>query len=494
MNKRIILALLFILLIFRCSAQSINVKYPLIIDTDAAPDDLRAICLFTAINEIDILAITTCDGALAPENGLKKVANLIYKLNQKEIPVTAGRELKSPPPDWREFCKKIPWSDEKNINISVSKSAPELIIDEINKSDEPVTIICLGSLTNLYDALKTSSEIQSNIKKIIWYNKEIKPQPLLNPPQRGGLLAGSNYERDKKAAEFVFSTNLIIDVISNLDNKEAVFDEKLLRTIEKIETPYAKIISFSHRQPYVMERINNKHLKLLDDLIPVYFLYPELFDMEIITDAPNHYLNKNFNIKAIREKIPEILAQNYVLEKNIIFEKFPDTPELYRYDIRQHKKEIIKRHGNEEWKLCVLTSEFHRHLGIYSIIGAKMGLKAREIFNAEIDKLEVYSYAGSIPPISCLNDGLQISTGATLGYGTIKIATDSISTPEALFIYKNYKKKLRLKDEYLKQIKSDINQGIIKYGNLTSGYWKLIRELGIKYWLEWDRDEIFEVE
>ncbi len=482
MKKYIIQALLSILFIFQCSAQPINVKYPLIIDTDAAPDDLRAISLFTAINEIDILAITTCDGALAPENGLKKVANLIYKLNRKEIPVTAGRELKLPPPDWREFCKKIPWSDEKNINISVSKSAPELIIDEINKSDEPVIIICLGPLTNLYEALKTSSEIQSNIKKIIWYNKEIN------------VLAGSNYERDKKAAEFVFSTNLIIDVISNLDNKEAVFDEKLLRAIEKIETPYAKIISFSHRQPYVMERINNKHLKLLDDLIPVYFLYPELFDMEIITDAPNHCLNINFNIKAILEKIPEILAQNYVLEKNVVFEKFPDKPEFYKYDIRQYKEEIIKRHGKEEWKLCVLTNEFHRHLGIYSIIGAKMGLKAREIFNVGIDKLEVYSYAGSIPPISCLNDGLQISTGATLGYGTIKIAADSISTPEALFIYKNYKKKLRLKDEYLKQIKSDINQGIIKYGNLTSGYWKLIRELGIKYWLEWDRDEIFDVE
>ena len=75
----------------------------------------------------------------------------------------------------------------------------------------------------------------------------------------------------------------------------------------------------------------------------------------------------------------------------------------------------------KEWKIVVLTNEFHEHMGIYSILGAKMGLRAREYFHLGIDELEILSFAGSTPPVSCLNDGLQVSTGATLGHGTITL-------------------------------------------------------------------------
>jgi pyrimidine-specific ribonucleoside hydrolase len=47
--------------------------------------------------------------------------------------------------------------------------------------------------------------------------------------------------------------------------------------------------------------------------------------------------------------------------------------------------------------------------------------------------LEVLSHAGTKPPISCLNDDLQVSTGATLGHGTIPIAADPKPRPEATF-------------------------------------------------------------
>jgi formylmethanofuran dehydrogenase subunit E len=51
--------------------------------------------------------------------------------------------------------------------------------------------------------------------------------------------------------------------------------------------------------------------------------------------------------------------------------------------------------------------QFHEHLGIYSILGAKMGFRAREYFNVGIDELKIKSFVGSRPPVSCLNDGLE---------------------------------------------------------------------------------------
>ena len=108
--------------------------------------------------------------------------------------------------------------------------------------------------------------------------------------------------------------------------------------------------------------------------------------------------------------------------------------------------------------------------------------------------LEVKSYAGSKPPYSCLNDGIQVSTGATLGMGTIRLAGHGKTKPSAIFTCKGRSIKLTLKKEYLEQVDADINEGITKFGLLDDGYWKLIRRNALIYWLEWDRNKIFEIE
>jgi len=100
--KRIIFIIgCFLILIFNFSAQTVFENSPIIIDTDCAPDDLRAICMFASINEMNVLAITTSDGALSPNDGFNKVNQLIPEIFTKEIPVAAGRELSSAPPEWR---------------------------------------------------------------------------------------------------------------------------------------------------------------------------------------------------------------------------------------------------------------------------------------------------------------------------------------------------------------------------------------------------------
>ncbi len=61
----------------------------------------------------------------------------------------------------------------------------------------------------------------------------------------------------------------------------------------------------------------------------------------------------------------------------VVLNDFPVAPSIsmFKDDVRPYVKKIIERYGLEEWKACLLTNEFHRHLGIYSIVGAKMGHK-----------------------------------------------------------------------------------------------------------------------
>ena len=93
--------------------------------------------------------------------------------------------------------------------------------------------------------------------------------------------------------------------------------------------------------------------------------------------------------------------------------------------------EIIKKYGMDEWNSGVLANELHRHLGVFAIIGVKMGIRAREYFNTGVDEFSVRSFAGSIPPVSCFNDGLQVSTGATPGHGLLTVINDQPASPSA---------------------------------------------------------------
>jgi pyrimidine-specific ribonucleoside hydrolase len=122
-----------------------------------------------------------------------------------------------------------------------------------------------------------------------------------------------------------------------------------------------------------------------------------------------------------------------------------------------------------------------------------MGIKVREYFGSGSDMISVVTYAGSKPPYSCLNDGIQVSTGATLGMGTIRLASDTLARPSAVFSYRGRSVRITLKKEYLDRVDADINEGIVKFGLMDDGYWKLIRRNALKYWLEWDRNKIFDV-
>jgi len=74
-----------------------------IIDTDCAIDDLRAISMLLSRPEITIEAILLSDGTLSPSDGLKKISALLHEFNKDSIPVGIGRSTNNVHPAWQEF-------------------------------------------------------------------------------------------------------------------------------------------------------------------------------------------------------------------------------------------------------------------------------------------------------------------------------------------------------------------------------------------------------
>ena len=182
--------------------------------------------------------------------------------------------------------------------------------------------------------------------------------------------------------------------------------------------------------------------------------------------------------------------QNKIDErKPVCLKEYPTDPSLFNENVGPYVNRIIERHGLEEWKAVLLTNELHRHLGMWSIIGAKMGIRAREILGAPFDQLEVVSFCGYKPPFSCTNDGIQVSTGASLGRGTI--TNTHPGKPEAIFIYKNKRILLIVKPEIKKKIGEVIKELSAKYGFQSTEYFNELNKISVKYWFKWDREKLF---
>lgn len=173
----------------------------------------------------------------------------------------------------------------------------------------------------------------------------------------------------------------------------------------------------------------------------------------------------------------------------VCLKEYPTQPELFKDHVKPYVKKIIERHGVEEWKAVLLTNELHRHLGMWSIIGAKMGIKAREELHAPFDQVDVISFCGFKPPFSCTNDGIQASTGASLGRATI--TNTHLGLPQAIFIHKGKRLLLSVRPEIKRKIGKVIKELSGKYGFQSPEYFQELDKVSVKYWYEWDRNKLF---
>jgi len=176
--------------------------------------------------------------------------------------------------------------------------------------------------------------------------------------------------------------------------------------------------------------------------------------------------------------------------ETVCLNEIPTDPKFFKGDLQPHVRKIIEQHGNEEWKACLLTNELHRHLGMLSIVGAKMGVRAREILEAPFDELEVISFAGYTQPLSCINDGVQVATGASLGRGAITVG--QFNQPMVIFVYKDKKVTLKVKPEIMKEIGDIVKEYSKKYTFQSPKYFQELDKVSIETWLKWDRKMIFD--
>ena len=98
------------------------------------------------------------------------------------------------------------------------------------------------------------------------------------------------------------------------------------------------------------------------------------------------------------------------------------------------------------------AADFHGHLGPFLVLGARMGIFAlRELGSPEHEGISALVKTGDTPSLSCILDGVQISTGCTMGKGNIN--TVPLGRAEAEFTSGDKVLTVRVKDPILDEIK-----------------------------------------
>ena len=101
-------------------------------------------------------------------------------------------------------------------------------------------------------------------------------------------------------------------------------------------------------------------------------------------------------------------------------------------------------------ELLSIAVNFHGHMGAFLVLGLKAGLLANETLGKDNFETRVVVETQPFPPCSCFVDGIQVTTGCTMGKGNIRLEKGDLLT--ATFTKGSRKLKLSLKAEVFKEL------------------------------------------
>jgi pyrimidine-specific ribonucleoside hydrolase len=151
------------------------VSTPIVIDTDPGVDDAVAIMLALASPEVELKAITTVFGNVALDATTANAGRLLALCDRTDIPIAVGaaRPLVHPQ---RELAAEWHGNDGLGGRAATlpapvppgTHTAIELLAEVLRTSDQPVTLVPIGPLTNIALLLAAYPELAPRIGRIVW--------------------------------------------------------------------------------------------------------------------------------------------------------------------------------------------------------------------------------------------------------------------------------------------------------------------------------------
>ncbi len=250
---------------------------PIIVDADLAVDDYLAILYLLSRPDVNVLAITiSSTGETHCKPGLRNTQAVLESLERTDIPIACGREEPPKPnqvfpQEWRDgvdnfFGISLPLPQP----VTPTESAPELIQRLLNTSSDKTTIIMLGPMTNLSDALDLDASLAGKFEMVYSMGGAVNvPGNVMENP-----VAEWNYYVDPVSAHRVLNRGVPLTLVPlDATNHVPVTTDALNRLAGTAATPAAKL---AHRLLQTQSaEIQRGTLSFWDTLTSVLVTNPE---------------------------------------------------------------------------------------------------------------------------------------------------------------------------------------------------------------------------
>lgn len=144
---------------------------PVVVDTDAAIDDLVALAFLLASDDVDVRAVTVSGtGEVRCPAGIGVVQALLARTGDEGVPVACGRSTPLEgthafPSEWRDAADAGWGVVEPSGAAPVDQpTAVELLRETMGAG---VTVLTLGPLTNVADALRADADLADRVGSIV---------------------------------------------------------------------------------------------------------------------------------------------------------------------------------------------------------------------------------------------------------------------------------------------------------------------------------------
>ncbi|MBU1701588.1 MAG: nucleoside hydrolase, partial [Candidatus Eisenbacteria bacterium] len=273
-------------------------KIPIIVDTDMALDDIRAIVLLSQYEGVNLLAGITSDGACAPETGAVNLRRIVSRVGWGPVPVAAGRALEGDPPPWRPLAESMGWSDLgetlETTPLTTHRDGFELLSETLARQDN-VIYICLGPLSNLADLLLRDPSLAERIAVVQYYGSPPdSPEPSWNTA------------RDLESAKRVFAAGLRIRCLQLPDDQLLRYDKDLADAVCGLGGTASDLLCAIHSSDRVQALVTDGHFRCWDEAAVLDLLFPELFAWQPAASGAG--LEWHFDLALGRQRYLDLLA------------------------------------------------------------------------------------------------------------------------------------------------------------------------------------------
>ena len=249
-------------------------KRKILIDTDPGVDDAMALMLAIKSEQFDLQAITTVCGNATIENVTRNARFVLEVLGRSDLPLYSGaahplvKSLQISVVHGASGLGKI----EPAAEPSLTANAVEKILALVEASDGEITLVALGPLTNIAQAIQQNPQVMSRVREIVMMGGAIKAPGNVSP------VAEFNFYVDPDAAEIVFRAPIprvmvpldaCNKVCFSLDDYAAVSDARLRKILVEMAEPYIRSIAKADGE---------QAAPVYDALTIFYLIRPELCD------------------------------------------------------------------------------------------------------------------------------------------------------------------------------------------------------------------------